>query len=115
AATTRENLLSTPLRSRFGATLRLGYYTADDIKKILSRSARILDVKATPEAIEILARASRGTPRVANRFLRRARDYAEVHGAQVIDETAARETLAMLEVDEMGLEPQDRRLLMTII
>jgi Holliday junction DNA helicase RuvB len=115
AATTRENLLSTPLRSRFGATLRLVYYTMEDIKKIVNRSARILDVKATPEAVEILARASRGTPRVANRLLRRARDYAEVHGTRAIDEHAARETLAMLEVDEAGLEPQDRRLLMTII
>jgi Holliday junction DNA helicase RuvB len=80
AATTRENLLSTPLRSRFGATLRLNYYDIEDIKKIVSRSAKILGVNATPEAIEILARASRGTPRVANRLLRRARDFAEVHG-----------------------------------
>ncbi|HUC01401.1 MAG TPA: Holliday junction branch migration DNA helicase RuvB [Candidatus Paceibacterota bacterium] len=115
AATTRENLLSQPLRSRFGATLRLGYYTPDDIKKILKRSAAILGVEAKPEAIDILARASRGTPRVANRLLRRARDFAEVHGERVIDEDAARKTLAMLEIDEVGLEPQDRELLMTII
>jgi len=115
AATTRENLLSQPLRSRFGATLRLGYYTLEDIKKILNRSARILNIAAAPEAIEILARASRGTPRVANRLLRRARDFAEVHGERNIDETAARKTLEMLEIDETGLEPQDRRLLMTII
>lgn len=115
AATTRENLLSQPLRSRFGATLRLGYYTPEDIKKILKRSALILKVEAKPEAIDILARASRGTPRVANRLLRRARDFAEVHGERVIDEDAARKTLAMLEIDEVGLEPQDRELLMTII
>ncbi len=115
AATTRENLLSQPLRSRFGATLRLGYYTPDDIKKIVKRSAAILGVEAKPEAIDILSRASRGTPRVANRLLRRARDFAEVHGESVIDEDAARKTLAMLEVDEVGLEPQDRELLMTII
>ncbi len=115
AATTRENLLSQPLRSRFGATLRLGYYTVDDIKKIVNRSAAILGVEAKPEAIDILARASRGTPRVANRLLRRARDFAEVHGERVIDEDAARRTLAMLEIDEMGLEPQDRQLLLTII
>ena len=89
AATTRENLLSQPLRSRFGATLRLGYYTPDDIKSILKRSAAILGVEAKPEAIDILARASRGTPRVANRLLRRARDFAEVHGESVIDEDAA--------------------------
>jgi holliday junction DNA helicase RuvB len=115
AATTRENLLSQPLRSRFGATLRLGYYGANDIKKILSRSAGILNVEITPEAVEILARASRGTPRIANRLLKRARDYAEVHGTQVVDESAAHKTLEMLDVDEVGLEPQDRRLLMTII
>ena len=115
AATTRENLLSTPLRSRFGATLRLGYYTADDIKKILNRSAKILGIAATPEAIDVLARASRGTPRVANRLLRRARDFAEVRGENKIDEGAARKTLEMLEIDEAGLEPQDRRLLTTII
>lgn len=115
AATTRENLLSQPLRSRFGATLRLGYYTTEDIKQILNRSAKILNVAADLAAIEILARASRGTPRVANRLLKRARDFAEVHGNKVIDESAAHKTLEMLEIDEAGLEPQDRRLLTTII
>lgn len=115
AATTRENLLSQPLRSRFGATLRLVYYAVDDIVRILNRSSRILNVKATPEAIMVLARASRGTPRVANRLMRRARDVAEVHGVKVVDEASALKTLEMLEVDEAGLEPQDRRLLMTII
>ena len=115
AATTRENLLSQPLRSRFGATLRLGYYGVHDIRKILDRSARILNIEATPEAVEVLAQASRGTPRVANRLLRRARDFAEVHGEKIIDDSAARRTLEMLEVDEVGLEPQDRRLLITII
>jgi Holliday junction DNA helicase RuvB len=115
AATTRENLLSQPLRSRFGATLRLGYYDADDIKKIVHRSAKILNIEATPEAVEIIARASRGTPRVANRLLKRARDFAEVHGTSVIDREAAEKTLDMLEIDEVGLEPNDRRLLLTII
>jgi Holliday junction DNA helicase RuvB len=115
AATTRENLLSQPLRSRFGATLRLGYYDAEDIKKIVDRSANILHVRVAPEAVEIIARASRGTPRVANRLLKRARDFAEVHGASVIDGDAARRTLEMLEIDEAGLEPNDRRLLLTII
>lgn len=115
AATTRENLLSTPLRSRFGATLRLAYYDTEDIKKILHRSAKILHIEAVPEAVDILARASRGTPRVANRLMRRARDFAEVRGNASIDEAAARKTLEMLEIDEAGLEPQDRRLLMTII
>jgi Holliday junction DNA helicase RuvB len=115
AATTRENLLSQPLRSRFGATLRLGFYGADDITKIINRSAKILNVEASPEAIAILARASRGTPRIANRLLRRARDFASVRGTSVIDAVAAKKTLEMLEVDDLGLEPQDRRLLMTII
>ena len=115
AATTRENLLSQPLRSRFGATLRLGYYDAEDIKKILVRSARLLNIEIAPVAVGILARASRGTPRVANRLLKRARDFAEVHGSPSIDESAALKTLEMLEIDSVGLEPQDRRLLTTII
>jgi Holliday junction DNA helicase RuvB len=115
AATTRENLLSQPLRSRFGATLRLNYYDAADITKIINRSAKILNVTVSPEAIAILSRASRGTPRIANRLLRRARDFAEVNSKDIIDEAAVRSTLEMLEIDEMGLEPQDRRLLLTII
>lgn len=115
AATTRENLLSQPLRSRFGATLRLNYYDREDIKKILGRSAKLLDVKIAPEAIEILAKASRGTPRIANRLLKRARDYSQVENKKIIDGDVAREALAMLEIDEVGLEPQDRRLLEVII
>ncbi|MDP2598386.1 MAG: Holliday junction branch migration DNA helicase RuvB [Candidatus Liptonbacteria bacterium] len=115
AATTRENLLSQPLRSRFGATLRLNYYDREDIKKILGRSAKLLDVKIAPEAIEILAKASRGTPRIANRLLKRARDYSQVENKKIIDGDVAREALAMLEIDEVGLEPQDRRLLEIII
>lgn len=115
AATTRENLLSNPLRSRFGATFRLNYYNFDDIKKILNRSAKILDVNIEPAAVEVLARASRGTPRVANRLLKRARDYAEVNGHKTVDAAVAKHTLAMLDVDELGLEPQDRRLLEIII
>ncbi len=115
AATTRENLLSGPLRSRFGGTFRLDYYELEDIKKILSRSARILKVETTGEAVDILARASRATPRVANRLLKRARDYAEVRGTSTIDESAARKTLDLLEIDELGLEPHDRKLLDIII
>ncbi|HUZ93156.1 MAG TPA: Holliday junction branch migration DNA helicase RuvB [Candidatus Paceibacterota bacterium] len=115
AATTRENLLSQPLRSRFGATFRLSYYNRDDIRNILARSARLLRVRITPEAVEVLAKASRGTPRIANRLLKRARDYAEVSGAEIADETIVRKALEMLEIDEMGLEPQDRRLLEVII
>lgn len=115
AATTRENLLSQPLRSRFGVTLRLGYYTLEDIKKIISRSADILRANVDRKAVEILARASRGTPRVANRLLKRARDYAEVENESVINEDVALKALAMLEVDSLGLETQDRRLLEVII
>lgn len=115
AATTRENLLSHPLRSRFGATFRLTYYDLQDIKSILHRSAIILGIKTTPEAIEVLARASRATPRIANRLLKRARDYAEVRGENIITETAAKKTLELLDIDAKGLEPQDRRLLQIII
>ncbi len=115
AATTRENLLSQPLRSRFGATFRLSYYTLEDIKTILARSVGILGVTATPEAVEIIARASRATPRVANRLLKRARDYTQVQGRSEIDADAARATLALLDIDHRGLEPQDRKLLEVII
>lgn len=115
AATTRENLLSGPLRSRFGATFRLNYYELDDIKKILRRSARILGVKMTPAAIEILAWASRATPRVANRLLKRARDYAQVHDRLQVDREEAEKTLELLDIDGRGLEPQDRRLIQVII
>jgi Holliday junction DNA helicase RuvB len=115
AATTRENLLSLPLRSRFGATFRLDYYQKPDIEAIVRRSAKILGVKVTPEAEVLLASASRATPRVANRLLKRSRDYAAVAGAKEIDEQIVKKTLALLEIDEKGLEPQDRRLLTIII
>ncbi len=115
AATTRENLLSGPLRSRFGATFRLNYYDLSDIKAIINRSAKILGVKVTPEAIQTLASASRATPRVANRLLKRARDYTEVHGDGEVDQAIAFKTLDLLDVDERGLEPNDRKLLQVII
>lgn len=115
AATTRENLLSQPLRSRFGATFRLDYYDGEDIKKIIARSAKILGINLSEEAVGILARASRATPRVANRLLKRARDYSEVHGQGVIDGEIARKTLDLLDIDSMGLEPHDRKLLEIII
>ncbi len=115
AATTRESLLSQPLRSRFGAVFRLDYYAHDDITRIIRRSMRILKAEASPNAIDYIAHASRATPRVANRLLKRARDYAEVHGASVITGEIARRTLELLDIDERGLEPQDRRLLETII
>jgi Holliday junction DNA helicase RuvB len=115
AATTRENLLSNPLRSRFGATMRLDYYGLDDIKAILKRSAKILGVKITAEGIDVLSLAARATPRIANRLLKRARDYAEINGEGVIDEGTAEKALEMLDIDNRGLEPHDRRLLTTIV
>lgn len=115
AATTRENLLSQPLRSRFGATFRLHYYDEEDMRRILERSAKLLDTQLSPEAIEILARASRATPRIANRLLKRARDYAQVQEKEQIGAPEAKQTLELLEIDSRGLEPQDRRLLETII
>jgi Holliday junction DNA helicase RuvB len=115
AATTRENLLSHPLRSRFGGTFRLDYYEPNDIEAIINRSARLLRAKIAPEGTALIAAASRRTPRVANRLLKRARDYAEVHNEAIIDLNVVRKTLDLLEIDEKGLEPQDRKLLNTII
>lgn len=115
AATTRENLLSHPLRSRFGATFRLEYYAPEDIRRIIARSAKILGVSVAPEAVEILSRASRATPRVANRLLKRARDFAAVNGKEKIDADTALAALKLLDIDEAGLEPHDRRILEVII
>ncbi len=115
AATTRENLLSQPLRSRFGATFRLDYYDIPDIVRIVKRSAAILGVSATEDAVSLLAQAARRTPRVANRLLKRARDYAEVHDKGVIDQEVVERTLELLDIDAQGLEPQDRRLLEVVI
>jgi Holliday junction DNA helicase RuvB len=115
AATTRVGLLSNPLRSRFGALFKLDYYTESDIALIITRSAQLLKTTIDAEATHILARASRATPRVANRLLRRARDYAEVHGTGAITPNMAHEALHLLEIDALGLDPQDRHLLKTII
>lgn len=115
AATTRVNILSGPLRSRFGATFRLDYYELDDIKAIVSRSAKLLRVLIEPEAVEVLARSSRATPRVANRLLKRARDFALVHNKGVVSAAVAEKTLSFLEIDKLGLEPSDRRLLLAVI
>ena len=113
-ATTRENLLSHPLRTRFGAILRLDYYCTEEIRQIIERNAALLGTVITPDAALFLAGAARATPRVANRLLRRARDYAEVLGKGAIDLEAAQETLKLLDVDHRGLEPQDRLLIRTI-
>ena len=115
AATTKVNLLSNPLRSRFGATIKLEYYKNEDIEKIIRQSARTMNTDITKEAVYILAKASRFTPRTANRLLKRARDYAEVYHNGSIDEYVVNKTLALLEVDPLGLEHTDRELLEVII
>lgn len=114
-ATTRIALLSTPLRNRFGATFQLNFYKMEDIEKILWRSSRILRVRTHPKALQIIAQRSRFTPRVANRLLKRVRDFAQVEGKGIITEEIAQKALDFLEIDEMGLEPGDRRILEAII
>jgi Holliday junction DNA helicase RuvB len=114
-ATTRTGLLTSPLRARFGIVHRLDFYTDDDILEIVIRSARILGVEMDPAAAKEIARRSRGTPRVANRLLRRVRDYAQVRADGTITMDVAAKALAMLEVDEHGFDEVDRRLLRAII
>src|SRR5881392_1337445 len=114
-ATTRAGLLSAPLRSRFGLMLRLEFYTHEDLRVIVERSAEILGVSIDrPGALEIASR-SRGTPRIANRLLRRVRDYAQVRGKGTIDLPTAQAALQMLEVDKHGFDEVDRKLLLAII
>jgi len=114
-ATTRTGLLTSPLRARFGIVHRLDFYTEDDIFEIVVRSARILGVPIDPDAAREIARRARGTPRVANRLLRRVRDYAQVRADGRITAAVAHKALQMLEVDEHGLDEVDRRLLRAII
>jgi Holliday junction DNA helicase RuvB len=114
-ATTRTGLLTSPLRARFGIVHRLDFYTNDDILEIVIRSARILGVAMDPDAAMEIARRSRGTPRVANRLLRRVRDYAQVRADGAITPDVADKALRMLEVDEHGFDEVDRRLLRAII
>jgi len=114
-ATTRAGLIMAPLRSRFGIVHRLEFYSAEDLLKIVERSAKILGITMDESGASEIARRSRGTPRVANRLLRRVRDYAEVRAAGHIDIKVARDALAMLGVDEHGLDEVDRNLLLTII
>src|SRR5213079_1077830 len=113
-ATTRTGLLTTPLRDRFGLTFRLDYYDAGELGAIVHRSAHILGVDIADDAAEEIARRARGTPRIANRILRRVRDVAEVRHQGAITTAIAREALELLEVDEAGLERLDRELLRTI-
>jgi Holliday junction DNA helicase RuvB len=113
-ATTRTGLLTTPLRDRFGVTHRLELYAPAELARIVLRSAGILEVEIDDPGAEAIAARSRGTPRVANRLLKRVRDFAEVRGAGHIDETVAREALQLLEVDEAGLDRLDRDILRAI-
>lgn len=115
AATTRAGLLSAPLRSRFGIVLRMEFYSNEELEIIVTRSAEILDVNIDVEGALEIASRSRGTPRIANRLLRRCRDYAQVRGAGHIDRPTAQAALEMLEVDKHGFDEMDRRLLLAII
>ena len=114
-ATTRAGQISTPLHDRFGILLKLNLYNDDEIKRILKRSAGILDVEISESGLTELAKRSRGTPRVANRLLRRVRDYAQVKGNGIITDEMAEEALKLLDIDEIGLDDVDRRILKTII
>jgi Holliday junction DNA helicase RuvB len=114
-ATTRTGLLTTPLRDRFGMTYRLDYYTPEELGRIVARSSRILGVEIAEDAAVEIARRSRGTPRIANRILRRVRDFAEVRHDGVVTLEIACEALALLEVDDEGLERIDRSLLVAIV
>jgi len=114
-ATTRAGLLTSPLRDRFGIVERLEFYSAEELSRIVTRSARILQIGIDNEGAMEIARRSRGTPRVANRLLRRVRDYAEVKGSGYIDLSIAAAAMEMLQVDEQGFDTMDRRLLRLII
>jgi len=115
AATTRPGLLSSPLRSRFGILLRLEFYTDDELRFVVERSAEVLNVPIDQDGAAEIAMRARGTPRIANRLLRRVRDFAQVRGSGIIDRPTAMQALEMLEVDAHGFDDLDRRLLMTII
>ncbi|MBI3685345.1 Holliday junction branch migration DNA helicase RuvB [Candidatus Azambacteria bacterium] len=115
AATTRAGLLSSPFRSRFGATHRLDFYREEEIERIIRRSAALLKARVNDDAVKTIARASRFTPRVANRILKRVRDYAQVHNMTPVTRAVAQKALAVLEVDAIGLETTDVRILEAII
>jgi Holliday junction DNA helicase RuvB len=114
-ATTRAGLLTSPLRDRFGIVQRLEFYSTDDLTKIVTRSASILDLKLQMDGAQRIAERSRGTPRIANRLLRRVRDFAEVKAAGIISAAVAIAALDMLEVDPQGFDMLDRKLLLTVI
>ena len=114
-ATTRSGQLTAPLRDRFGVTLRLELYTIDELRSIITRSAGILGVEIEPDGADEIASRSRGTPRIANRMLRRVRDFAQVNAGGVITREVANDALLRLEVDKQGLDALDRRMLRSII
>ncbi len=114
-ATTRTGLISSPLRDRFGVVHRLEFYSVDDLSTIVCKSAAKLGIQIHPEGAREIARRSRGTPRVANRMLRRVRDYAQVRAGGAITPEVAAEALSMFEVDQLGLDRLDRRILFTIV
>jgi Holliday junction DNA helicase RuvB len=114
-ATTRQGLLSGPMRDRFGAVYRLDFYTQPELELIIRRSARILELELEDEAAAELARRARGTPRIANRLLRRVRDYAQVRADGRATLEVCGQALALLDIDDLGLEPLDRRILETLI
>ncbi len=110
-ATTRTGSLAGPLRDRFGMLHRLEYYKEDEIEQIVARTANILNSKIQPDAVNLLATRSRRTPRIANRLVRRVRDYADVNGDGIIDKEIAQKSLDLMEIDELGLDPADRNML----
>jgi len=114
-ATTRAGALAAPLRDRFGLIHRLEFYTPDEIQKIIRRAAKILKVQISPEAANTLASRARLTPRIANRLLKRVRDYADVNGDGIVDHVTSKSAMDLLEIDELGLDPVDRMLLLAII
>jgi Holliday junction DNA helicase RuvB len=114
-ATTRTGSLAAPLRDRFGMIHRLEFYNSEEISRIIKRSAKILNVPIDDKAATLLAERARLTPRIANRLLKRVRDYADVNGDGIIDEPIAHKALGLLEIDSLGLDPSDRRLLSAII
>ncbi len=114
-ATTRAGLLTSPLRDRFGIVQRLEFYNVQELTQIVSRSSKILNISADQDGCIEIARRARGTPRIANRLLRRVRDYAEIKGDGTITQSLANKALTMLQVDENGLDEMDRRLLTTLV
>lgn len=114
-ATTRAGSLAAPLRDRFGITHKLEFYSSDEIEQIIRRASQLLDSKIEPQAASMLAGRARLTPRIANRLLKRVRDYADVNGDGIIDTVMTTKALELLEVDELGLDPADRRLIGSIL